>query len=221
MLRLDSLIAMLSLVGASMAFVAPSTPLLARQRIQNKVASQPTSSSTARAMLFDPIETSNFLLSTIDSDIANVPVNEFAPIFRGGIMIMCSGVFGAIVVSFIVKNAGSAATLLAEAYVKDLEDKDLMEENLSPEWTALLDGNEEMWKELDEAYEKGEIDDSQLLQRVEERRNAIIEEFRAKREAGEAIASGAISAKDEEEEDDDLVAADSAKERDIFSDYEA
>lgn len=67
---------------------------------------------------------SNMLISTIDSDIANIPTNEFAPIFMGGIIVMFGGVLSALIVGFILENGNLYANVVADSYAQTEEDEE-------------------------------------------------------------------------------------------------
>jgi hypothetical protein len=59
------------------------------------------------------------LISTIDSDIANIPDNEFRTVFAGGIAIMFGSVLSTIFVGFLIEsNGGGYADLVAETYAE-------------------------------------------------------------------------------------------------------
>lgn len=80
-------------------------------------------------MAFDPY---SFLVATIDSDIANIPENEFAPIFAGGIIVMFGGLISALVVGLILEQRGLYANVIAETYAQSGEDEEFWK-NLSDE----------------------------------------------------------------------------------------
>jgi len=67
---------------------------------------------------------SNMLLSTIDSDIANIPQNEFAPVFMGGIIVMFGGVLSALIVGFILERGNLYANVVADSYAQSSEDEE-------------------------------------------------------------------------------------------------
>jgi hypothetical protein len=86
----------------------------------------------------------NMLIATIDSDIASVPENEFAPIFAGGILVMFGGVVSALIVGFILESNDSYANVIADSYAQGAED-------------------EEFWKGLSEEEKKKT---QELLQKI-------------------------------------------------------
>jgi hypothetical protein len=68
------------------------------------------------------------LISTIDSDIASIPENEFRKVFAGGIFIMFGSVISTIFVGFLVESGGGGyADLVAETYAEqDFDSLDSM-----------------------------------------------------------------------------------------------
>jgi len=79
----------------------------------------PTSHAAAAAA-------SSVLLSTIDSDIANIPENEFRTVFAGGIGIMFGSILSTIFVGYLIESPGGGGgkkgsgyvDLVAETYVE-------------------------------------------------------------------------------------------------------
>lgn len=69
-------------------------------------------------------------IATIDSDIANIPDNEFASVFAGGIVVMFGGLLSALAVGFILEKRNLYATVVAESYAQG--------------------GDEDFWKSLSE-----------------------------------------------------------------------
>ena len=68
---------------------------------------------------------SSILLSTIDSDIANIPDNEFRTVFAGGIGIMFGSILSTIFVGYLIESPGGGSgkrsgyvDLVAETYVE-------------------------------------------------------------------------------------------------------
>lgn len=68
---------------------------------------------------------SSFLLSTIDSDIANIPDNEFRTVFAGGMGIMFGSILSTIFVGYLIEFPGGSrgggsgyVDLVAETYVE-------------------------------------------------------------------------------------------------------
>ena len=64
------------------------------------------------------------MISTIDSDIANIPTNEFAPVFMGGMVVMFGGVLSALIVGFILENGNLYANVVADSYAQSSQDED-------------------------------------------------------------------------------------------------
>ena len=88
----------------------------------------------------------NIMLATVDSDIAKLSDNEFAPVFMGGIAVMFGGLLSALFVGFIVNSKDLSASLVADSYAQSEDD-------------------EEFWKGLSEE-EKNKA--QALLKRVKE-----------------------------------------------------
>lgn len=88
----------------------------------------------------------DFLIATIDSDIASMSSNEFAPVFLGGIAVMFGGLLSAVFVGIIVDSKDLSAQIVAESYSQGQDD-------------------EEFWKGLSEEEKKKTQD---LLRRVRE-----------------------------------------------------
>lgn len=66
--------------------------------------------------LFDP--TASSWIATIDSDIASMSDNEFAPIFAGGIVVMFGGLLSAVITGFILEKNDSYASVIADSYAQ-------------------------------------------------------------------------------------------------------
>ena len=66
----------------------------------------------------------DFLIATIDSDIANMSENEFAPVFMGGIAVMFGGLLSAIFVGIIVDRKDLSAQIVAESYSQGQDDEE-------------------------------------------------------------------------------------------------
>ena len=89
---------------------------------------------------------SSLIVATIDADIANIPTNEFAPIFAGGIAVMFGGLFSALAVGFIIDKRDLYANIVADSYAQGSDDA-------------------EFWKGLSEEEKKKT---QELLQRLKE-----------------------------------------------------
>lgn len=86
----------------------------------------------------------DFLIATIDSDIASMSSNEFAPVFMGGIAVMFGGLLSAIFVGVVVDRKDLSAQIVAESYSQGPDD-------------------EEFWKGLSEEEKKKA---QELLKRI-------------------------------------------------------
>ena len=93
-----------------------------------------------------PSIASSLIVATIDADIANIPANEFAPIFAGGIAVMFGGLFSALAVGFIIDKRDLYANIVADSYAQGADDA-------------------EFWKGLSEEEKKKT---QELLQRLRE-----------------------------------------------------
>lgn len=63
-------------------------------------------------------------IATIDADIANIPDNEFAPIFLGGILVMFGGVVSATILGFILEKGDLYANVVADSYLQQGNDEE-------------------------------------------------------------------------------------------------
>lgn len=88
----------------------------------------------------------SLIVATIDADIANIPTNEFAPIFAGGIAVMFGGLFSALAVGFIIDKRDLYVNIVADSYAQGADDA-------------------EFWKGLSEEEKKKT---QELLQRLKE-----------------------------------------------------
>lgn len=73
-------------------------------------------------------------ISTIDSDIANIPDDEFGKVFAGGGVIIFGSILSTIFVGFLIESSNSYADLVAETYAEQdfvTEDKKQKEEYLN------------------------------------------------------------------------------------------
>lgn len=82
----------------------------------------------------------NLLVATIDSDIASVPDNEFAPIFAGGILVMFGGILSALIVGLILDSRDLYASVIADSYAQGAEDEDF--------WKGLSEEEKKKTQEL-------------------------------------------------------------------------
>merc|ERR1712238_201568 len=101
-----------------------------------------TTATTTTAVSVDALQTmaQNLLLATIDSDIANIQLEEFRKVFAGGIAVMAGGLLSTIGVGVILEKNNLYTKLAAESYL-DMANDDpdfwkKMTEGLSPEEQA-------------------------------------------------------------------------------------
>jgi hypothetical protein len=64
------------------------------------------------------------ILATIDSDIANIPTNEFGLVFAGGMMVMGGGLLSAVIVGVILESTNSYANIVADSYAQGADDEE-------------------------------------------------------------------------------------------------
>ena len=84
-----------------------------------------TTTTTQRHMLSDTTAAANSLLiATIDSDIANIPDNEFALVFAGGIVVMFGGLLSALAVGWLIDSRNLYANIVAESYAQGADDEE-------------------------------------------------------------------------------------------------
>ncbi len=87
---------------------------------------------------------SNFI-STISADIDNIPQDNFAQVFAGGIFVMFGGVLSTVIVGFLLESGNSYASVVADSYAQGGNEE--FWESLSPE-------DQEKTKELMEKLRK-------------------------------------------------------------------
>jgi hypothetical protein len=116
-----------------------------------------TSTTALKAMpsLFDhaasSIGSTNLLLSTIDSDIAKLSDNEFAPVFLGGIAVMVGGLLSAVFVGLVVDKKDLYASLVADSYLQGSGEDD------ESFWKGLSDEEKKKTQEMLEKVRSGKI----------------------------------------------------------------
>jgi len=89
-------------------------------------------------------------IATIDSDIANIPDNEFAPVFMGGVAVMFGGLFSAFAVGTMIEKGDLYANVIAESYGQGGEN------------------NEEFWKGISE---EDRLKGMEILKELEAKKN--------------------------------------------------
>jgi hypothetical protein len=136
---------------------------------------------------------SSLIVSTIDADIANIPTNEFAPIFAGGIAVMFGGLFSALAVGFIIDKRNLYANIVADSYAQGADD-------------------EEFWKGLSEEEKKKT---QELLQRLKESKEGELAVNQLS-ESNDPVLSSPVRTDDKRI---DLEATNDSKEIGMFNDY--
>merc|ERR1712157_478030 len=61
--------------------------------------------------------TSDIILSTIDSDIASIPQDDFKTVFLGGVVVMFGGVLSAVIVGTALKINNGYGQVIADSYI--------------------------------------------------------------------------------------------------------
>lgn len=70
------------------------------------------------------LSSASTFLSTIDSDIANIPDDEFGKVFAGGIFIIFGSILSTVFVGYLVESSNGYADLVAETYAeRDMGDE--------------------------------------------------------------------------------------------------
>ncbi len=126
---------------------------------------QKQSSTNLALSLLDNIDTSSSIqalhststyLSTISADIDNIPQDEFAKVFAGGIVVMIGGVFSAVMVGFLLESNNSYASVVADSYAQGGDEE--FWDSLSPEDQVKA---KELIKKLKAS--KGEVVDEDVI----------------------------------------------------------
>ena len=117
--------------------------------VMEAITTSSSSSTSATSLMSD---VNNFLIATIDSDIANVSDDAFGLIFAGGIFVMFGGVLSALIVGFILESRGSYANVIADSYAQGADDEDF--------WKGLSEEEkrktQELLQKLKESKEGGD-----------------------------------------------------------------
>lgn len=103
---------------------------------QQRTIISPRQSSQTSLNLFLPddhtlLTSASSFIATIDSDIANIPDDEFGKVFAGGGVIIFGSILSTIFVGFLIESGGGGyADLVAETYA---------EQNLGEDQESYLD----------------------------------------------------------------------------------
>mmetsp|Transcript_4228 Transcript_4228/g.5566 ORF Transcript_4228/g.5566 Transcript_4228/m.5566 type:complete len:227 (-) Transcript_4228:319-999(-) len=203
-------------------FVPPSPPTAATRVTRTPTATttaaphgmHPPTTSSLQASAFDPssivdisaaaaVSSSSWLLSTIDSDIAQIPDNEFAPIFAGGIMVMFGGLLSALIVGFILESKNLYASVIADSYAQGAEDEEF--------WKGL---SEEEKKKTRELLDKIKNQSNGGNDKKEEPAAVVAEPKMASSNDNQVVAASAKLQEKEQQQP-----AKEASKVDMFSDY--
>jgi len=111
--------------GIGAAFINRQHRDISRQRHEAPTYTRGTDSSLSLVPDHSVLESAgNLIISTIDSDIANIPDNEFATVFAGGILVMVGGLLSTIFVGLVVDKKDLYANIVADSYVQGAEDEE-------------------------------------------------------------------------------------------------
>lgn len=107
-------------------------------------------------------QSSSNTLSTISADIDNIPTNEFATVFAGGIGVMIGSVIAVLIVGFILESGNSYANVVADSYAQGGDEAF---------WASLSEEDrekaQEMVSKLRKSKEGGSSNDDASLQKDE------------------------------------------------------
>jgi hypothetical protein len=105
-------------------------------------------------------------IATIDSDIAKIPDNEFAPVFLGGMAVMLGGVLSAAFVGTVVDQKNLYGQLVVDSYSPDRNDEAF--------WKGLNEEERLKVKDLLERMALGKDDAKQELEEMMAQKMAAI-----------------------------------------------
>jgi hypothetical protein len=94
-----------------------------RQQLLLHVSSSLLSVVADHNILTAAASSSWWWIATIDSDIAKIPDNEFAPVFLGGMAVMLGGVLSAAFVGTVVDQRNLYGQLVVDSYLPDRNDE--------------------------------------------------------------------------------------------------
>jgi hypothetical protein len=103
---------------------SPTAPLQSKGVRRQSTATQINLWLDPSSVLPHTLSHASTFISTIDSDIASIPDNEFKKVFAGGGLIMLGSVLSTIFVGFLVEKGGGYADLVAETYAEQDFDND-------------------------------------------------------------------------------------------------
>jgi hypothetical protein len=153
-------------LASATAFVATGRSVSAASTTAAVARSRTTTTKTATRLrvVHDVAAISGFLdqaasswwVATIDSDIAKIPENEFAPVFLGGMAVMVGGVLSAAFVGTVVDQKNLYGQLVVDSYLPDRDDQAF--------WKELTEEERLKVKELLERMAEGKEDGKQELE---------------------------------------------------------
>ena len=161
-------------------------------------------SSIATATTTTHAAAQNLWIATIDSDIANIQLEEFRKVFAGGIAVMAGGLISTTMVGFILKKKDLYTSLAAESYLDMAKD--------DPDfWKKMSDGLSEQ--------EKAKVETWRIKQlQQQEGGNAVVDVV------DNSSSSSSSSSSNDNEKEQVVSSSNADKEtakasNDMFSDY--
>jgi hypothetical protein len=152
--------------------------------------------------LLEQAAASSWWVATIDSDIAKIPENEFAPVFLGGMAVMLGGVLSAAFVGTVVDQKNLYGQLVVDSYLPDRDDQAF--------WKELTEEERLKVKGLLERMAEGKEDGKQELEAMMAQKKAAAANNNNTMDAVTANKSSPSS---------DPSATKKQKEMEMFSDY--
>ena len=164
-------------------------------------------SSIATATTTHHAAAQNLWIATIDSDIANIQLEEFRKVFAGGIAVMAGGLISTTMVGFILKKKDLYTSLAAESYLDMAKD--------DPDfWKKMSDGLSEQ--------EKAKVETWRIKQlQQQEGGNAVVNVV----DSSSTSSSSSSSSSSNDNEKEQVVSSSNADKEtakasnDMFSDY--
>ena len=108
------------------AFAPKNIDAITRQR-----ATTPSAMNMVPLDDMSAIHSASNFISTISADIDNIPDDNFAQVFAGGIAVMIGGVLSTVMVGFLLESGNSYASVVADSYAQGGDEE--FWESLSPE----------------------------------------------------------------------------------------
>jgi len=116
----------ISTICAALAGIATVEAFVQPQRTTAVAPSRQSAPATSLNLWLPDdhaLTSASSFLSTIDSDIASIPDDEFRKVFAGGGAIMLGSILSTVFVGFMIESTGAYADLVAETYAEqDLDE---------------------------------------------------------------------------------------------------